>query len=81
MENSWNLYHFNSQDENNQATLSFEFGGLVSFVYKEFDEVIVEDSVIEDTVIQDSVIEDSVIEEIDVVDSIVTRTTVSSSRF
>ena len=65
-----------TQDENNQTTLSFEFGGMVSLSTNESDEVIVEDSVTEDSVTEDSVTEDSVTEEIGVVDSIVTATTV-----
>ena len=61
-----------TQDENNQATTSFEFSGAVNSSTNELDEVIIEDTVIEDTVIEDSFIEDIV-----VVDSVVTTTTVT----
>ena len=61
-----------TQDENNQATTSFEFSGDVNSSTNELDEVIVEGTVIEDTVIEDSFIEDIV-----VVDSVVTATTVT----
>ena len=71
-----------TQDENNQATTSFEFSGAVNSSTNELDEMVVEDAVIEDAVIEDAVIEDAVIEdslvdEIAVVDSIVTATTVT----
>ena len=51
-----------TQNENNQATTSFEFSGVVNSSTNELDEVVVEDTVIEDTVIEDTVIEDTVIE-------------------
>ena len=71
-----------TQDENNQATISFEFSGVVNSSTNELDEMIVEDIVIEDTVIEDTVIEDTVIEDsfIEdhlVVNSLVTATTVT----
>ena len=76
-----------TQDENNQATTSFEFSGAVNSSTNELDEMAVEDAVIEDAVIEDAVIEDAVIEdaviedslvdEIAVVDSVVTATTVT----
>ena len=66
-----------TQDENNQATLSFEFGGVVSSSTNEIDEVIVEDTIIEDTKIEDSFTEDSFTEDVGIIDSIVTATTVS----
>ena len=61
-----------TQDENNQATISFEFSGVVNSSTNELDEVVVEDTIIEDTVIEDSFIED-----LAVVDSIVTATSVT----
>ena len=61
-----------TQDENNQATTSFEFSGAVNSSTNELDEMVVEDTVIEDTVIEDSFVEDFV-----VVDSVVTATTVT----
>ena len=61
-----------TQDENNQATTSFEFSGAVNSSTNELDEMVVED-----TVIEDAVIEDSLVDEIAVVDSVVTATTVT----
>ena len=71
-----------TQNENNQATTSFEFSGVVNSSTNELDEVVIEDTVIEDTVIEDTVIEDTVIEDsfvedFVVVDSVVTATTVT----
>ena len=61
-----------TQDENNQATTSFEFSGAVNSSTNELDEMVVEDTVIEDTVIEDSFVDDTAI-----VDSVVTATTVT----
>ena len=61
-----------TQNENNQATTSFEFSGVVNSSTNELDEVVVEDTAIEDTAIEDSFVEDFV-----VVDSVVTATTVT----
>ena len=61
-----------TQDENNQATTSFEFSGAVNSSTNELDEMVVEDAVIED-----AVIEDSLVDEIAVVDSVLTATTVT----
>ena len=55
-----------TQDENNQATISFEFSGVVNSFVDELD------AVIEDAVIEDAVIEDPL-----VVNSLVTATTVT----
>ena len=75
-----------TQNENNQATTSFEFSGVVNSSTNELDEVVedtviedtvIEDTVIEDTVIEDTVIEDSFVEDFVVVDSVVTATTVT----
>jgi predicted secreted protein with PEFG-CTERM motif len=71
-----------TQDENNQATTSFEFSGVVNSSTNELGEMVVEDTVIEDTVIEDTVIEDTVIEDsfVDdntIVDSVITATTVT----
>jgi len=65
-----------TQDENNQATISFEFSGVVNLSTNELD-VVIEDVVIEDVVIEDVVIEDVVIEDVVIVDSVVTATTVT----
>ena len=61
-----------TQDENNQATLSFEFGGVANSSTNEIDEVIVED-----TKIEDSFTEDSFTEDVRIIDSVVTATTVT----
>ena len=71
-----------TQDENNQATISFEFSGVVNSSTNELDEMIVEDTIIEDTIIEDTIIEDTIIEDsfIEdhlVVNSLVTATTVT----
>ena len=66
-----------TQDENNQATLSFEFGGVANSSTNEIDEVIVEDTIIEDTKIEDSFTEDSFTEDVGIIDSVITTTTVS----
>ena len=61
-----------TQDENNQAILSFEFGGVANSSTNEIDEVIVED-----TKIEDSFTEDSFTEDVGIIDSVVTATTVT----
>ena len=66
-----------TQNENNQATTSFEFSGVVNSSTNELDEVVVEDTAIEDTAIEDTAIEDSFVEDFVVVDSVVTATTVT----
>ena len=55
-----------TQDKNNQATLSFEFGGVTDMPENELEEAIVEDTV-----------EDIMIEDPSIVDSIVTATTIT----
>jgi predicted secreted protein with PEFG-CTERM motif len=49
-----------TQDKNNQATLSFEFGGVTDMPENELEETIVEDTV-EDIVMDDPVIVDSIV--------------------
>ena len=65
-----------TQDENNQVTLSFEFGGVANSSTNEID-VVVEDTIIEDTIIEDPKIEDSFTEDVGIIDSVVTATTVA----
>ena len=69
-----------TQDENNQATTSFEFSGAINSSTNELDAVIedavIEDAVIEDAVIEDAVIEDAVIEDAVIVNSAITATTI-----
>ena len=45
-----------TQDENNQATTSFEFGGITDTSLNDLEEVIVDDTIIDDTIIVDSII-------------------------
>ena len=71
-----------TQDENNQATASFEFGGITDTSLNDLEEVIVDDTIIDDTIIDDTIIDDTIIDDtiIDdtiIVDSILTATTVS----
>ena len=71
-----------TQDENNQAILSFEFGGVANSSTNEIDEVIVEDTKIEDSFTEDSFTEDSFTEDsftedVGIIDSVVTATTVT----
>ena len=61
-----------TQDENNQATTSFEFDGISDTSSNDLEEVIVDDTIIDDTIIDDTIIDDTII-----VDSILTATTVS----
>jgi len=60
-----------TQDENNQATLSFEFSGVVFSSTNELDEMVVEDSLVEDSLVEDSLVEDSLVEDSLVEDSLV----------
>ena len=60
-----------TQDENNQATISFEFSGVVNSSTNELDEMIVEDTIIEDTIIEDTIIEDTIIEDTIIEDSFI----------
>ena len=70
-----------TQDENNQATLSFEFSGVVFSSTNELDEMVVEDSLVEDSLVEgslveDSLVEDSLVEDLVIGDSVITATTV-----
>ena len=71
-----------TQDENNQATLSFEFGGMVSLSTNgsedaTIEDATIEDATIEDATIEDATIEDATIEDATIIDSVVTATTVT----
>mgnify|MGYP003340605026 FL=1 len=71
-----------TQDENNQATLSFEFGGMVSLSTNgsedaAIEDAAIEDAAIEDAAIEDAAIEDAAIEDATIIDSVVTATTVT----
>ena len=45
-----------TQDENNQATTSFEFDGITDTSSNDLEEVIVDDTIIDDTIIVDSIL-------------------------
>ena len=70
-----------TQNENNQATMSFEFTGITNVSVNEVEDVIVEgieDVIvegIEDVIIEDVIVEDVIVE--DVIDSIITATTIT----
>ena len=49
-----------TQYKNNQATLSFEFGGVGS-VPQNIPDTIVEDAIVEDAIVEDAIIQDSII--------------------
>ena len=63
-----------TQDENNQSTLSFEFGG-VSLSTNESEDAIVEDAIVEDAIVEDAIVEDAIVEDATIVDSVITATT------
>jgi len=66
-----------TQDENNQATTYFEFGGIVDTSSNDLEEVIVDDSIIDDSIIDDSIIDDSIIDDSIIVNSVLTATTIA----
>ena len=45
-----------TQDENNQATTSFEFDGIADTPSNDLEEVIIDDTIIDDTIIVDSIL-------------------------
>ena len=47
-----------TQDKNNQATISFEFGGVGS-VPQNIPDAIVEDAIVEDAIVEDAIVEDN----------------------
>jgi len=71
-----------TQDENNQATTSFEFDGISDTSSNDLEEVIVDDTIIDDpiiddTIIDDTIIDDTIIDDTIILDSVLTATTVS----
>ncbi len=66
-----------TQDENNQTTTSFEFGGIVDTPLNNLEEVTVNDPIIVDPIIVDPIIVDPIINDPIIVDSILTATTVT----
>ena len=51
-----------TQDKNNQATMSFEFGGITSITSNNLEEVIVDDQILNDPIILDSVVTSTTIQ-------------------
>jgi predicted secreted protein with PEFG-CTERM motif len=69
-----------TQNENNQATMSFEFTGITSVSVNEdviVEDVIVEDVIVEDVIVEDVIVEDVIVEDVIVIDSIITATTIT----
>jgi predicted secreted protein with PEFG-CTERM motif len=77
-----------TQNENNQATMSFEFTGITSVSVNEdaivedaiVEDAIVEDAIVEDAIVEDAIVEDAIVEgleEVIVIDSIITETTIT----
>ncbi len=64
-----------TQDENNQATISFEFTGVTSISVNE--EVIVEEVIVEEVIVEEVIVEEVIVEEVIVIDSIITATTIT----
>ena len=64
-----------TQNENNQAVMSFEFTGITSVSVNEAEDVIAEDVIAEDVIAEDVIAEDVIAE--DVIDSIITATTIT----
>jgi predicted secreted protein with PEFG-CTERM motif len=74
-----------TQNENNQAVMSFEFTGITSVSVNEAEDVIAEDVIAEDVIAEDVIAEDVIAEDViaedviaeDVIDSIITATTIT----
>jgi predicted secreted protein with PEFG-CTERM motif len=68
-----------TQDENNQATISFEFTGVTSVSVNEeviVEEVIVEEVIVEEVIVEEVIVEEVIVEEVIVEDSIITATNI-----
>jgi predicted secreted protein with PEFG-CTERM motif len=71
-----------TQNENNQATMSFAFTGITSTSINEeeevvVEEVVVEEVVVEEVVVEEVVVEEVVVEEVVIIDSIITPTNIT----
>jgi predicted secreted protein with PEFG-CTERM motif len=69
-----------TQDENNQATVSFEFTGVTSLSVNEeviVEEVIVEEVIVEEVIVEEVIVEEVIVEEVIVEDSIITATNIT----
>jgi predicted secreted protein with PEFG-CTERM motif len=69
-----------TQDENNQATISFEFTGVTSVSVNEeaiVEEAIVEEAIVEEAIVEEAIVEEAIVEEAIVEDSIITATNIT----
>ena len=69
-----------TQNENNQATMSFEFTGITSLSVNEVEEIIVEEIIVEEIIVEElveEIIVEELVEEIIIIDSIITETTIT----
>jgi predicted secreted protein with PEFG-CTERM motif len=65
-----------TQNENNQATVSFEFTG-VSVEEAIVEEAIVEEAIVEEAIVEEAIVEEAIVEEAILIDSIITSTTIT----
>ncbi|MDC0154487.1 PEFG-CTERM sorting domain-containing protein [Nitrosopumilus sp.] len=66
-----------TQDENNQATTSFEFGGITDTSLNDLEEVIVDDLITDDLITDDLITDDLITDDPIVLDSVLTATTIT----
>jgi predicted secreted protein with PEFG-CTERM motif len=75
-----------TQNENNQATVSFEFTGVSveeaiveEAIVEEaiVEEAIVEEAIVEEAIVEEAIVEEAIVEEAILIDSIITSTTIT----
>ena len=66
-----------TQDENNQATTSFEFGGIAETSLNNLEEVVVDDPITDDPITDDPITDDPITDDPIVLDSVLTATTIT----
>ena len=66
-----------TQDENNQATTSFEFGGITDTSLNNLEEVVVDDPITDDPITDDPITDDPITDDPIVLDSVLTATTIT----
>ena len=66
-----------TQDENNQATTSFEFGGIAETSLNNLEEVIVDDPITDDPITDDPITDDPITDDPIILDSVLTATTIT----
>jgi len=64
-----------TQNENNQATISFEFTGVTSVSVNE--EVMVEEVMVEEVMVEEVMVEEVMVEEVTIMDSIITASNIT----